>query len=309
MPKVTVLVATYNNGLYIEELLNSLLVQTHEDLDIVVRDDGSLDDTLSIVERIRSKDARVRILDLKSDLRSAKTNFFTLLLHTEGVYTMFCDADDVWKPDKVEKTLNLMLRTERESASDTPILVHTDLEVVSETLEPIAPSLFSYEKLSAKRNRFKNLLVQNNVTGCTVMINHALKSMVSATPDETVMHDWWLALIAAAFGKTAFLSESTIFYRQHGNNQVGAYNAGDLTASFQKLRKKDRMRAIYLSMFRQAGCFAETFRDKLQKEQYDIAKRYSEMEFLKKPGKVLRILRFGYYKNTFFRNIGQFFVI
>jgi len=308
MQEVTVLVAAYNSEKYIEALLRSLLAQTHGGLDIVLRDDGSSDETLSIAKKVSDADGRVRILEKEGKGPSAKTNFSALLSGTDGDYTMFCDADDVWQRDKVEKTLSLMLKTEAEHAG-VPVLVHTDLTVSEEDLGVIAPSLFGYEKLSPERKSFKNLLAQNNVTGCTVMINRRLRETAGEIPDDAVMHDWWLALIAAALGEIAVLYEPTILYRQHGKNQIGAYDAGSLRSALRKVRAKETNRAVYSAMFRQAGCFADSYKDLISEQQYEDAKRYSEMASLSKLGKIFRIIRRGYYKNTFVRNVGQFLVI
>jgi len=307
MPRVTVLVAAYNNGKYIEELLRSLLAQTHRDMDIIVRDDGSSDDTLEIVKRLSENDSRISLLDSGGRGEpGVKTNFFTLLLNSDGDYTMFCDADDVWYPAKVEKTLKLMRGIEDKRAN-APVLIHTDLAVADESLSIVGESLFKYEKLSPHRKGFKELLVQNNVTGCTVMINRPLKNLVAEIPEGAVMHDWWLALIASAFGEIGVLEEATLLYRQHGGNQIGAYKANSLNTLLSKAANVRHLREIYGAMYRQAGCFAETFKGQLSDQQYREATLYAEMAALSRPGKILRILRRGYFKNTFARNIGQFF--
>ena len=306
--KVKILVATYNNEKYIEELLDSLLSQSFSNIEIVIRDDGSCDSTLEIVNRIKESDSRIKILEIANSLKSAKSNFFTLLLNTpleKNEYIMFADADDVWKKDKVEKTIEVMLTNE----TDLPTLVHTDLTVVDEQLNLIAPSLFKYEKISPERKTLKNILVQNNVTGCTVMINSALKDMVNEYPKDTVMHDWWLTLIAATFGNIVVLNEQTILYRQHGGNQIGAYDSNSLSQGFKKLSNKERMKGIYISMFRQAGCFSEVFKEQLKEEDKIMLDNYRDMEYLSKIKKIAMIIKGKYYKNTLLRNIGQFIVI
>lgn len=306
---VTILVATFNNARFLEELLDSLVRQTYRELDIIVRDDGSSDTTRDIINRYCDIDRRIKTIDVKRETQGSKNNFFTLLLSTDGEYTMFCDADDVWHTDKVEKTLALMKNTEKSLGNDIPILVHTDLAVTDESLNIISNSLFKYEKLSPKRCSFKNLLVQNNVTGCSVMINRPLKQMVRQIPKDAVMHDWWLALTAAAFGRIEVLYEPTLMYRQHQHNQIGASDARDSKSMLRKLRRTDVMRTIYRSMYAQAACFAETFNDRLSNDIYACAKKYAEMSDLSKARKIFRIIGRGYYKNTFIRNIGQLLVV
>ncbi|MBQ8994234.1 MAG: glycosyltransferase family 2 protein, partial [Oscillospiraceae bacterium] len=224
-------------------------------------------------------------------------------------YIMFADADDFWEKDKIRKTYDLMKKTESSFGSNIPILVHTDLSVVGSDLEPISPSLWTYEKISPERTKLNQLLAQNNVTGCTVMINSALKDLIPSVPASFVMHDWWFALCASAFGKIAFLREPTMRYRQHGDNSVGAYDAGSLSASAKKLANKEKVRRIYDSMFAQAECFAEYYKDHLSDEQFKTCKAYGSL--LKKPllAKWATVIRYGFWKNTLIRNLGQFLAI
>lgn len=307
MASVAVLVAAYNNAPYIEQLLRSVLQNSFRDIRVLVRDDGSGDDTVAIARRLAEEDDRLTLLQKdEGGASSAKGNFFALMGAADDDYVMFCDADDFWLEDKIQRTMDHMRATEAAAGDGTPVLVHTDLVVADENLGTIAPSLFKYEKLSPERKALRQLLAQNNVTGCTVMINRALRELVQTAPADAVMHDWWLALVASAFGHIEVLYEPTILYRQHGGNEVGATNAGDLAAGLRKLRKKDRMKAIYDAMYRQADTFAETYKEQLSKEQYRTAKRYGEMRRLGKLGRIARIVSGGYYKNTLLRNIGQF---
>ncbi len=308
MPKVSVLLAAYNSEPYIAELIESILAQTHSDLELVIRDDKSDDATVTVASSFLS-DGRVRFIDGKERSGSAQNNFFRLLLSCEGDYIMFADADDVWLPNKIEKTLERMREQETLFGSNTPILVHGDLSVVNEDLSLIAGSLFEYEKLSPERNSLRELLAQNNVTGCTVMINKALRSLVDEQPNSSVMHDWWLALAASAFGKISVIYEPLILYRQHGGNSVGAYDAHDLRASAQKLSKRKKLKAVYASMEAQAACFAETFSSRLTSEQRKLCLAYASLARKRKLSRIAIIIKYRFFKNTFLRNIGQFFVI
>ena len=137
-------------------------------------------------------------------------------------YVMFCDQDDVWHPDKVRLTLRLMEQVETDLS--LPVLVHTDLRVVDGELREMDPSFQHYSGLDGHRPSLPQLLVQNVVTGCTVMINRSFGAagLPPGGGGDMLMHDWWLALIAAAMGRAVFLDRATIDYRQHGGNVVGA---------------------------------------------------------------------------------------
>ena len=136
---------------------------------------------------------------------------------------MFCDQDDVWFPDKIAVTLGKMQELEGRHGGERPLLVHTDMKVADGNLRVVADSLWRYQKSDPVRGEALNrLLVQNCATGCSMMINRALCDLALPIPAEAMMHDWWLVLVAAAFGTIGHCAEPTLLYRQHGANDVGA---------------------------------------------------------------------------------------
>jgi hypothetical protein len=135
---------------------------------------------------------------------------------------VFCDQDDTWFVDKLEKQITAMLAAESEQSDCMALLIHSDLEVVSEQNTVIARSLISYQGLEIERNSFPNLAISNLVTGCTTLINEALAEKALPIPENAIMHDWWLALVATAFGRLVYLDVPLVHYRQHGNNTIGA---------------------------------------------------------------------------------------
>ncbi len=216
---VAILLSTYNGSEFLTSQLNSLFTQSHAFIKVIVRDDGSQDNTLDVLNNYD-----VKLLPPSKNLGS-KDSFSALLnyaiANTDADYFMFCDQDDVWDADKVEKTLDQMRRMEKQDA-DMPLLVHTDLEVVDESLSTIAASMWQYEYTLPDNNAFSRLLIQNTVTGCTVMINRPLAKKCLNIPDGAIMHDWWIGLVASQFGQIGFVAEPTIKYRQHGKNTIGA---------------------------------------------------------------------------------------
>lgn len=259
-PIVRILLATYNSRGYIGQMIESLLLQDYPKVRIVVSDDGSDDGTDRILEEyaLRYPDT---IIHYRSGLRfgCAQKHFMHLLRRfQDSPYIMFCDQDDVWHEDKVSKTLDLMRRTE--SDAGVPVLVHTDLRVVDRDLRVIAPSFCKHSGLDGNRLAFRQLLVQNVVTGCTVMVNGALAHIAceGCAADNMLMHDWWLALLASACGKVAFLDEQTIDYRQHGNNSVGAKNVRSAKYLLDRL-KTGKSRRSMVDAAHQAQAFLDCY--------------------------------------------------
>jgi hypothetical protein len=102
-------------------------------------------------------------------------------------------------------------------------LVHSDLTVVDDMLNPIASSFFAYQRIDPQRNAFADVVLHNCATGCATLINRSLVELVRRDdPDGVFMHDWWCAIAAAAFGNIFHLPEASTLYRQHGTNAIGA---------------------------------------------------------------------------------------
>ena len=304
---VTILLATYNSEEYAGQLIDSILFQTMQDFKLLVRDDGSTDGTVKMLEQY--DDDRLTILHNDTGLRGAQDNFFSLLLGCDDDYIMFADADDVWMPDKIERTLNCMHALEKRHGQSCPLLVHTDLRVTDRDLRIISNSLFHYQRISPRRTRLHQLLAQNVITGCTVMINRPLRELVRSQPANSVMHDWWLGLVATSFGRIGLVRNPCVLYRQHDNNQIGASNARDWSVSVGKLYRKQEMSRIYIDMFAQASCFAETYRDSLRPRQLRVCRAYGLMAHKNKGQRLSTLLRYRFYKNTLARNVGQLLII
>ncbi|GAB6042979.1 hypothetical protein JCM17961_36570 [Endothiovibrio diazotrophicus] len=223
---VQVVMATYNGGRFIGEQLESLRRQSYRDWVLWVRDDGSTDDTLEVVRRHGEEDSRIRLLDDRLGNQGPAGNFNALLAHAHARgarYVFLADQDDIWSHDKMERQLALLREREGDEGSTTiPRLMYSDLEVVDRDMKRIHRSFMRFEMLRHETNPLPVLLTQNFVTGCTMLVNRALLEVALPIPPRVMMHDWWLALCAAASGRLHHLPEQTVRYRQHGGNQVGA---------------------------------------------------------------------------------------
>lgn len=228
-PGIQILLAAYNGREYLSEQIDSILAQSSQDWQLLVRDDGSDDDTVRIIENYahRLPDKIRLIIDNKGRL-GASLNFGKLLEYADAEYIMFSDQDDVWLPNKIEMTLNAM-KTAEQIYPDKPILVHTDLQVIDSKLKPIADSLWNYQKLFPETgDNLNKIMAHNVVTGCTAMINKKAKAVSIPVPPEAIMYDWWLALNVCRHGKIVYVSIPSVLYRQHSGNRVGAQEAKNI---------------------------------------------------------------------------------
>jgi glycosyltransferase involved in cell wall biosynthesis len=226
-PRFEVLLATYNGERYLPALLDSVLGQRFQPFTIVARDDCSRDATPAILADYAARHpGRIRILPSPLQRSGPCANFASLISAAEADFIFFCDQDDVWLPDKMKLTQEVMARLVERHGDDCPLLVHTDLAVVGPELEPLDASFFRYAGLDPTRNKLEDLLLGNVATGCTMLLNRALYAAALPLDPCVLMYDHWIAQVAAALGRIAYLDEPTVLYRQHADNVVGVERAG-----------------------------------------------------------------------------------
>ena len=233
MEKVDILLATYNGEKYLREQIDSILNQTYKEFRLLISDDGSKDSTRKILEEYKNKDSRIEVFFQENNLGVVK-NFEFLLRKVEAKYYMFSDQDDIWKNEKIEKSLNKI-----EEGFD---LVYSDLEVVDENLNVTYSSYWKlkgiYNKVK-KYNSFEALYLNNFITGCTMISKKELINSFMPLPNTSkfVLHDYWISLILSQEGKIAYIEEPLIKYRQHKNNKVGSKKKSDELKSIDEIRK------------------------------------------------------------------------
>lgn len=303
---VRVLLATYNGVSYIRQMVDSVLQQDYSDIQIVLSDDGSSDGTEKILEEYACAFPE-KVLHYKSGLRfgCAQKHFMHLLsAFQDAPYVMFCDQDDVWHPDKIRKTLDKMRSVE--SDSSVPVMIHTDLRVVDSELREISPSFCKHSKLDGNRLALNQLLVQNVVTGCTMMINNALVKLACNCSCDTgmLMHDWWLALLASACGKTGFLEEATIDYRQHGNNSVGAKDVYSVKYLIGRLRSEKMRNSLCDAAF-QSECFLSCYSTLLSVPQKQLLAAHARTRSLGLVKRDIIYFKYGLFKYGLIRKASQ----
>ncbi|MBL3547349.1 glycosyltransferase family 2 protein [Chryseobacterium sp. KMC2] len=219
----SILLATYNSSYFLRAQLNSLYEQTDLNWELIVRDDGSTDNTIEIIREYQQKYNNIKILEDNEKGLGAMNSFMRLLEKTKSEYYFFCDHDDVWLPHKIEVSKNAMYKAE-EKNKNIPIIIHTDLIVVDGNLKVINDSFWKSSGIKPNILDNKNFIqVFNFVTGCSMMFNNTAKQVSFPYPKRTPMHDWWIAIQTLKNnGKVIHLENPSILYRQHGGNEVGA---------------------------------------------------------------------------------------
>ena len=312
MSKATILLAAYKGNDYAGAMIDSILAQDCDNWELVLSDDGGFTEDLLAGYAEKYPD-RITLHRSGRRFGSAQKHFLYLMkLCRNAEYLMFCDQDDVWHPDKVRKTLAAMqaaeqaAREESRSENAPPVLVHTDLRVVDGDLRTIDESFMHYSRLDATRLKLNELLIQNVVTGCTLMINRPLTALAleGAEEEKMLMHDWWIALCAAAFGRSVFLPEATIDYRQHGGNVVGAKSP--LNPAYLKSRLTGgAIRKSLDDTWAQAAAFLKVYGERLDTAQKETVEAFAKLPETGKLARLRTYSRYGFWKKDPGRRIAQ----
>ena len=308
MTMIDILLATYNGARFLGEQLDSILNQTYQDFHVYIRDDGSSDRTLNVIDQYKRSNPKITLITDDKKCGSAVSNFMELTRHATSDYIMYCDQDDYWLPTKIEHSLEAMLSVEKEIGRDKPVIVFGSYKPVDSELREL-PYDRSQTQEGAYLLNFSNLLVQNYVNGCLMMINRSLADKMGAYDKAILMHDWWATLIAEGCGgRIKHVNEVMMLYRQHGSNVVGSVNVKSFRYRMTKFLDPEvkKASAHYRSqaalLMRRNG---EYLTDRHRRE-LDV---FLELYQKKKIGRVITLIRGNYLKSDFIRRMGQIWYI
>lgn len=275
--RIEILMAAYNGAPYIGEQIESILDQTDADWHLTISDDDSTDTTEAIVdEYVRLHPDRVQRVRSGRRFGGARDHFFWMTEHCDADYIAYCDDDDTWRAEKLDRLRKAMQAAEVRLGSDMPVLVFSDQTVTDEKLNVLAPSLMRYQKQYFGQFDYRSILMQNVVTGGSMMINRALAKLALQCVDasQTIMHDWWMAAVAARFGEIVYIDEPLGAYRQHGHNSVGAKNVGSLAHVMYKLGHAQEIKNTLVCKKAQAAVFEQTYASRLEAADHLFLKQF-----------------------------------
>ena len=216
---IEILMATYNGEKYISEQIDSIINQTCKNWKLLIRDDGSQDKTLEILEEYEKRDERINILrDIKGNLGFVK-NFEELLKNSSEEFIMFSDQDDYWLENKIEKYIGVLENLDVEKLKK-PLLIHSNSFVCDEKLN-ILKKNFVDSKVALQYGG-NGYFFAYFVQGSTTLINRKLIDLGLPFLKSVTLHDRYFHLLVEFFGNRIFIDESLIKYRQHRNNEIGA---------------------------------------------------------------------------------------
>jgi glycosyltransferase involved in cell wall biosynthesis len=298
--QVDILLSTYNGSKYLHELIISIINQSYPNWKLIIRDDGSTDGTSDIIQKfIKEYPNKIICIDDHYNNLGPSQSFSKLMEQSNANYIMFCDQDDIWLNNKVQLTIEKILKLEEEYP-DSPFLVHTDLIVVDKHLQVISSSFWNYQNLNPAYKDLNYLLVQNMVTGCTMMINKRLKELSHPIPDQAIMHDWWIALTASMHSGIHHINAAPILYRQHGENNIGAnrYSLHYLLTRFGRVNESIKR------IIKQGEHLSTIYKAELNRDKYKLLESFIHLSNKNRFTRLNDIFTYRFEKHGFLRNFG-----
>lgn len=202
---ISVCIATYNGEKYIEKQLESILSNIKAEDEIIISDDGSSDNTLNIINKLKIKNSNIKVI--KGPQKGVVLNFQNAINHATGDYIFLSDQDDIWEENKVECVMKYFQQ-------HYTIVVH-DASIINGNEKIIETSFF---KIRGSGSGILKNFIKNTYIGCCMAFTRELKNYILPIPQNIEMHDWWIGLLGEIYGKPIFIQDKLIKYRRHENN-------------------------------------------------------------------------------------------
>lgn len=262
--KVIICMSTYNGENYIEQQIESLFNQTYKNIDIYVRDDGSIDNTIKILEKYESEG---KIHFIKGKNVGVVNSFYECLkeAYKNADFFAYCDQDDKWHEDKIERAV-IQLNKEKE---DIPVLYFSEFNYCDENLKFVNKS-----SVNKKGTSFENSIVECISFGISEVFNKVLaQKILDSGTEDVCFHDWWAYMIAAGLGKVIYDNEPTVDYRRTGSNVSPSGKAG---ISLQIYRiKKFVMGKYFKNIRKQINKYSLQFSNELSAKNKKVIDMFS----------------------------------
>jgi len=272
--KISVALCTYNGERFLKEQIDSILNQSVSVNEIVVCDDCSSDSTKNILNEYLEKHPTLfRLYFNEENLRSNK-NFEKAIGLTTGDYIFLSDQDDIWRGDKVEKTLEIFAK------DSTAEGVFSDAHFINENSTKILQELslwesvcFFHESITQTADLKKSLLnIGNFLTGATLCLKKEVKAFsIPFLTSKNFIHDEWFAFVLTDRNTLRFSTEQLISYRLHSNQQLGV---GEIKKPKKALQNKRQINRLMLGF-----SAANSFKDAKSKVRLNFSQyqKYNEL--------------------------------
>ena len=252
---ISIALATYNGERFLAKQLDSLINQTHKEIEIIICDDNSTDNTIDIIEKYIQKYSYIKLYQNEKQLGFVK-NFEKAIELCSSPYIALCDQDDIWIENKLEIQFNEIQILEKKY-KETPLMVHSDLKMIDEHDKRINNSYFKFRNYTLSKNRdLAYILGACSVMGNTILINRELKKLILPFMDNVIVHDYYIALINELYGKRTTINSPLVQYRIHNQNSSNSKNTLQGNKKIEKINlpyhniNRDKLLKEILNRFR-----------------------------------------------------------
>ena len=233
--------ATYNGELYLSEQVESILLQTYQNFEIICIDDCSTDKTYQILKEYKNKYPNIFIIDQNSNNMGSRSSFAKGINFAHGKFIAFSDQDDVWYPNKLEVLYNEIIN------EDNCAFVYSNCELVDHELNVIVPRQWKEHNRKISGKDFFHIINENTIMGCSMLCDIEFLLEYKNFPVKGFHHDWFLALMALNSNKQVkFIDEVLFKYRRHSSNQIN--KSKNNKKNKNSITTKDRAIRVYNEM-------------------------------------------------------------
>lgn len=283
MVKIDILLASYNGAKYIETQILSIISQSFKDWKLIIHDDGSNDDTITIVKKWQQLDSRIHLVNDKVTLGNAGKNFMHLLQYSTADYVMFCDQDDVWFDNKVELMYNEIIK----NVCNKPTVLYSNAYVWKPKEGVLGNATLTFPK---KLNSL--LFLNSGMQGCVSIFNKSMREMMLKWNAEVAMHDHILHLLALSIGVVRYIPLSLMLYRNHDANVTGATRICVL--DWKSIKKSLNVPVVSREHYAAIKNFISIYSDILNKKQLDLINDYLAMPNKSLFSKIVSVISNGF---------------
>jgi glycosyltransferase involved in cell wall biosynthesis len=242
---ISIAMCTYNGEKYLVEQLDSIVRQSYRNLEIVIVDDCSTDNTLSILNSYAVKDDRIRVIANDENIGFVR-NFEKAINECSGELVALADQDDIWFPEKIKCLA--------ENIGEN-WLIYSKVAVVNSDGEPQDVEFPTVNRLEGRCAL--SLILNNCVTGHACLMRRELLKRAMPFMSEMPYHDQWLAIVAASYGKLKAGDEVLSFYRRHNSNAVLGAKPKRRIAKYIQVSNKFRKSCDFISLVLDSGVLGE----------------------------------------------------
>jgi glycosyltransferase involved in cell wall biosynthesis len=302
MSEVDIVIPCFNCAPWLGALVESILGQEGPSWRIIARDDGSNDETASLLmgwERRLGEKMTVLANPDKRNL-GLSGSYGAVLAATTAPWVLTADPDDVWLPGHLRRVTEALRQAESELGSRTPVAICTDAAVIDGSDNPVCHSYWRWTRSNPRRiDRVADVAMESPVLASTMAVNRALLDLALPIPAGVMAQDWWFALVAVAFGRIRPLNEVSILYRRHSSNVSGVPFGFSISAALQRLvvepaaARARLQKVLYAEASPLAEIFVERFRPRLAKKDAAALTALSELRARGPVGRRLLLLRHG----------------